>query len=73
MATEHEYMPDSDDEMDTSGDEMDEVTVTLTPQEWKENAGSLYKVSRLPSPAVLSVLRSLPSLQLSVSRFTNSR
>lgn len=45
MATEQEqYTPDSDDEMDTSGDEMDEIPVTLTPQEWKAKAGDLYKV-----------------------------
>eukprot|EP00752_Nemacystus_decipiens_P005114 g4639.t1 len=44
MATEQEqYTPDSDDEMDTSGDEMDEIPVTLTPQEWKAKAGDLYK------------------------------
>lgn len=49
MATEQEqYTPDSDDEMDTSGDEMDEISVTLTPQEWKAKAGDLYKVSAFP-------------------------
>lgn len=52
MAAEEQYMPDSDDEMapDTSGDEMDdEVEIVapeaiLTPQDWKEKAGELYKV-----------------------------
>lgn len=46
MATAEHYIPDSDDEMgpDTSGDEMDEIPVTLTPQEWKAKAGDLYKV-----------------------------
>ena len=46
MATTEQYIPDSDDEMeqDSSGDEMDEITVTLTPQEWKAKAGDLYKV-----------------------------
>lgn len=45
MATKQDqYTPDSDDEMDTSGDEMDEILVTLTPQEWKAKAGDLYKV-----------------------------
>eukprot|EP00903_Cladosiphon_okamuranus_P008712 g8346.t1 len=44
MTNEQEpYAPDSDDEMDTSGDEVDEIPVTLTPQEWKAKAGDLYK------------------------------
>lgn len=51
MATEQApYTPDSDDEMDTSGDEMDEIPVTLTPQEWKAKAGDRYKVGAVPRP-----------------------
>lgn len=46
MAAAEQYVPDSDDEMgpDTSGDEMDDIEVVLTPQEWKSKAGDLYKV-----------------------------
>ncbi len=53
MATAEQYIPDSDDEMgpDTSGDEMDEIPVTLTPQEWKAKAGDLYKVCAGAYPA----------------------
>lgn len=61
MAAEAEYVPDSDDEMgpDTSGDEMadDEekefMGVALTPQEWKEKAGDLYKVWALLSRSII--------------------
>lgn len=42
MATEGEYVPDSDDEMGDSSE--DEINVVLTPQEWKSKAGDLYKV-----------------------------
>ncbi|CAN0157344.1 unnamed protein product [Ectocarpus sp. 12 AP-2014] len=41
MATEGEYVPDSDDEMGDSSE--DEINVVLTPQEWKSKAGDLYK------------------------------
>lgn len=42
MATEGQYVPDSDDEMGDSSE--DETNVVLTPQEWKSKAGDLYKV-----------------------------
>lgn len=45
MNEQEQYTPDSDDEMGTSGDEVDEILATLTPQEWKAKAGDLYKVS----------------------------
>ncbi|CAM9759635.1 unnamed protein product, partial [Ectocarpus sp. 8 AP-2014] len=41
MATEGEYVPDSDDEIGDSSE--DEINVVLTPQEWKSKAGDLYK------------------------------
>ncbi|CBJ26057.1 Heat shock protein 40 like protein [Ectocarpus siliculosus] len=41
MATEGDYVPDSDDEMGDSSE--DEINVVLTPQEWKSKAGDLYK------------------------------
>lgn len=46
MATAEQYVVDSDDEMGlyTSGDEIDDIAVVLTPKEWKAKAGDLYKV-----------------------------
>ncbi|CAM9248728.1 unnamed protein product [Pylaiella littoralis] len=45
MATAEQYVVDSDDEMGlyTSGDEIDDIAVVLTPKEWKAKAGDLYK------------------------------
>jgi len=58
MAAAEQYVPDSDDEMgqDSSGDEMDEISITLTPQEWKAKAGDLYKVSVCLPQRVSSVV-----------------
>lgn len=72
MATAEQYVADSDDEMglDTSGDEMDDVAVVLTPQEWKAKAGDLYKVrAPLSSHAVcgVEITRQYPASTISSS------